>query len=41
MSDRDPLKNIRQMLVGKSSYTTAEVEEAVDEVLKMKFTLQL
>jgi len=37
MSDRDPLKNIRQLLVVKSSFTTTEVEEAVDEVLKMKY----
>jgi hypothetical protein len=37
MTYRDPLKNVRQLLIGKSSYTTSEVEDAVDEVMKMRY----
>lgn len=37
MSKRDPIKNIRQLLSDSSSYTREEIEEAVDEVLKMKY----
>jgi hypothetical protein len=39
MNKRDPLKNVRQLLLGDSSFTHAEIQEAVDEVLKMKFFL--
>ena len=37
MSKRDPIKNIRQLLSDSSSYTREEIEDAVDEVLKMKY----
>ncbi len=37
MSKKDPIKNIRQLLSDSSSYTRQEIEEAVDEVLKMKY----
>jgi len=37
MSKKDPIKNIRQLLSDSSSYTREEIEEAVDEVLKMKY----
>ncbi len=37
MSKKDPIKNIRQLLSESSSYTREEIEEAVDEVLKMKY----
>ncbi|MCC5930325.1 MAG: Z1 domain-containing protein [Cyclobacteriaceae bacterium] len=39
MNRKDPLKNVRQLLLGDSSFTRAEIEEAVDEVLKMKYFL--
>lgn len=39
MNKKDPLKNVRQLLIGDSSFTRAEIEEAVDEVLKMKYFL--
>jgi hypothetical protein len=39
MNKRDPLKNVRQLLLDDSSFTRVEIEEAVDEVLKMKFFL--
>lgn len=37
MSKKDPIKNIRQLLSDSSSYTRDEIEDAVDEVLKMKY----
>lgn len=37
MSKKDPIKNIRQLLSDSSSYTREEIEDAVDEVLKMKY----
>ena len=37
MSKKDPIKNIRQLLSDSSSYTKEEIEDAVDEVLKMKY----
>lgn len=37
MNKKDPIKNIRQLLTESSSYTRAEIEDAVDEVLKMKY----
>jgi len=37
MSKKDPIKNIRQLLSDSSSYTLEEIEDAVDEVLKMKY----
>lgn len=37
MSKKDPIKNVRQLLSDSSSYTRQEIEEAVDEVLKMKY----
>jgi hypothetical protein len=37
MSRKDPIKNIRQLLSDNSSYTREEIEDAVDEVLKMKY----
>lgn len=37
MSKKDPIKNIRQLLSESSSYTREEIEDAVDEVLKMKY----
>lgn len=37
MSKKDPIKNIRQLLSDSTSYTRQEIEEAVDEVLKMKY----
>ncbi|TNE74903.1 endonuclease [bacterium] len=37
MSKKDPFKNIRQLLSDSSSYTREEIEDAVDEVLKMKY----
>lgn len=37
MSKKDPIKNIRQLLSDSSSYTRVEIEDAVDEVLKMKY----
>ena len=40
MSKKDPLKNVRQLLSDSSSYTRQEIEEAVDEVLKMKYFIK-
>jgi hypothetical protein len=37
MSKKDPIKNIRQLLSDSTSYTREEIEDAVDEVLKMKY----
>ena len=37
MSKKDPIKNIRQLLSDSPSYTREEIEDAVDEVLKMKY----
>lgn len=37
MSKKEPIKNIRQLLSDSSSYTREEIEDAVDEVLKMKY----
>jgi hypothetical protein len=37
MSKKDPIKNIRQLLSDSSSYTRDEIQDAVDEVLKMKY----
>ena len=37
MSKKDPIKNIRQLLSYSPSYTREEIEDAVDEVLKMKY----
>lgn len=37
MSKKDPIKNIRQLLSDSSSFTREEIEDAVDEVLKMKY----
>ncbi|UFH45378.1 Z1 domain-containing protein [Flavobacterium galactosidilyticum] len=37
MSKKDPIKNIRQLLSDSTSYTRVEIEDAVDEVLKMKY----
>ncbi len=37
MSKKDPIKNIRQLLSDSSSYAREEIEDAVDEVLKMKY----
>lgn len=37
MSKKDPIKNIRQLLSDSSSYTREEIEDAVNEVLKMKY----
>jgi hypothetical protein len=37
MSKKDPIKNIRQLLSDNSSYTRNEIEDAVDEVLKMRY----
>ena len=37
MSKKDPIKNIRQLLSDSSSYTREEIEDAVDEVLKMRY----
>lgn len=37
MSKKDPIKNIRQILSDNSSFTRDEIEDAVDEVLKMKY----
>lgn len=37
MSKKDPIKNIRQLLSDSTSFTRQEIEEAVDEVLKMKY----
>lgn len=37
MSKKDPIKNIRQLLSDNSSYTRDEIEDAVDEVLKMRY----
>lgn len=37
MSKKDPLKNIRQLLSDSSSFTREEIEDAVDEVLKMRY----
>jgi hypothetical protein len=37
MNKKDPIKNIRQLLSDSSSYTRGEIEDAVDEVLKMKY----
>lgn len=37
MSKKDPIKNIRQLLSDSTSYTRLEIEDAVDEVLKMKY----
>src|SRR5690554_4973389 len=37
MSKKDPIKNIRQLLSDSLSYTREEIEDAVDEVLKMKY----
>lgn len=37
MSKKDPIKNIRQLLSDSSSYTREEIEDAVDEVLKIKY----
>ena len=37
MSKKDPIKNIRQLLSDSTSFTIEEIEDAVDEVLKMKY----
>ena len=37
MSKKDPIKNIRQLLSDSASFTREEIEDAVDEVLKMKY----
>ena len=37
MSKKDPIKSSRQLLSDSSSYTREEIEDAVDEVLKMKY----
>jgi hypothetical protein len=37
MSKIDPIKNIRQLLSDNSTHTREEIEDAVDEVLKMKY----
>jgi hypothetical protein len=37
MSKKDPIKNIRQILSDSSTHTKEEIEDAVDEVLKMKY----
>lgn len=37
MSKKDPIKNVRQLLSDSSSYTREEIEDAVDEVLKMRY----
>jgi len=37
MSKKDPIKNIRQLLSDSSSFTREEIEDAVDEVLKMRY----
>jgi hypothetical protein len=37
MSKKDPIKNIRQILSDSSTHTREEIEDAVDEVLKMKY----
>ena len=37
MSKKDPIKNIRQLLSDGASFTREEIEDAVDEVLKMKY----
>ncbi|HLU86740.1 MAG TPA: Z1 domain-containing protein [Taishania sp.] len=37
MSKKDPIKNIRQLLSDSSSFIREEIEDAVDEVLKMKY----
>lgn len=37
MSKKDPIKNIRQLLSDSASYTREEIEDAVEEVLKMKY----
>jgi hypothetical protein len=37
MNKKDPIKNIRQLLSDSTSYTREEIEDAVDEVLKMKY----
>ncbi len=37
MSRKDPIKNIRQLLSDSSTHTREEIEDAVDEVLKMKY----
>ena len=37
MSKKDPIKNVRQLLSDSSSFTREEIEDAVDEVLKMKY----
>jgi len=37
MSKKDPIKNIRQLLSDSSSFTRDEIEDAVDEVLKMRY----
>lgn len=37
MSKKDSIKNIRQLLSDSLSYTREEIEDAVDEVLKMKY----
>lgn len=37
MTKKDPIKNVRQLLSDSSSYTREEIEDAVDEVLKMKY----
>ncbi len=37
MSKKDPIKNIRQLLSDSTSYAREEIEDAVDEVLKMKY----
>lgn len=37
MSKKDPIKNVRQLLSESATHTIEEIEEAVDEVLKMKY----
>ena len=37
MSKKDPIKNIRQLLSDSASFTREEIEDAVDEVLKMRY----